>query len=86
MIASTFPSAEELSPEMDYSPFTTDTETEYEQTPAMPLLPDMPTRSRILLENLGSKPILPQPAASPRQQRQHVHRTGAETTLYTALF
>lgn len=26
-------------------------------TPAMPILPDMPTRSRKLLEDLGSSPI-----------------------------
>jgi len=28
-------------------------------TPAMPILPDMPTRSRKLLEDLGSSPIGP---------------------------
>ena len=35
-----------------------------EVTPAMPLLPDMPTRSRKLLENLGSSPIQPSRSGS----------------------
>ncbi|CAN8018835.1 unnamed protein product, partial [Ixodes persulcatus] len=78
MIASTFP-ADALSPaDFDYSPFTTDTEADYEHTPAMPILPDMPTRSRRLLENLGSAPIMPQPARrqqqQQQQQQQHQHQ------------
>jgi hypothetical protein len=42
----------------DFSPFATDSESVGDFTPsAMPLLPDMPTRSRKLLEDLGSSPI-----------------------------
>lgn len=49
-------------PMSDFSPMTTDTETptETDPTPAMPLLPDMPTRSRKILEDLGSSPIVSQ--------------------------
>ncbi|XP_076333083.1 uncharacterized protein LOC143237566 isoform X2 [Tachypleus tridentatus] len=49
-------------PVQDFSPMATDTETptDTEPTPAMPLLPDMPTRSRKLLEDLGSSPIVNQ--------------------------
>ncbi|XP_064473635.1 protein piccolo-like [Ornithodoros turicata] len=67
LIASTFPAADEFSPSdqlLDYSPFATDTEPEYEHTPAMPLLPDMPTRSRRLLEHLGSAPIVARSATA----------------------
>lgn len=42
----------------DFSPLATDSESMVDFTPAaMPLLPDMPTRSRKLLEDLGSSPI-----------------------------
>jgi hypothetical protein len=42
----------------DFSPLATDSESVADFTPAaMPLLPDMPTRSRKLLEDLGSSPI-----------------------------
>lgn len=41
----------------DYSPITTDIDTPPDFTPAMPLLPDMPSRSRKLLKHLGSIPI-----------------------------
>ncbi|KAG1666257.1 Protein piccolo [Nymphon striatum] len=53
----------------DFSPMTTDTDTPPDFTPAMPLLPDLPTKSRRLLEDLGSKSIAeassaPQPRTS----------------------
>ncbi|KAF2359361.1 hypothetical protein FHG87_009881 [Trinorchestia longiramus] len=41
----------------DYNPYVPDMELLNDFTPAMPLLPDMPTRSRKLLEDLGSVPI-----------------------------
>ncbi|KAK4295696.1 hypothetical protein Pmani_029006 [Petrolisthes manimaculis] len=46
----------------DFSPLTGDSlsDTMSDFTPAMPLLPDMPTRSRKLLEDLGSSPITSQ--------------------------
>lgn len=44
----------------DFSPLTTDMDSMSDFTPAMPLLPDMPTRSRKLLEDLGSSPITTQ--------------------------
>lgn len=46
----------------DFSPLTADSlsDTMSDFTPAMPLLPDMPTRSRKLLEDLGSSPITSQ--------------------------
>lgn len=55
-ISSTAPYVEPLMMSADFSPFTTDTEltpSDSMATPAMPLLPDMPTRSRGLLDNLG---------------------------------
>lgn len=54
-IASTF--ASDLEHMSDFSPMTTDTDTPPDFTPAMPLLPDLPTKSRKLLEDLGSKSI-----------------------------
>lgn len=45
----------------DFSPLTADiSDSMSDFTPAMPLLPDMPTRSRKLLEDLGSSPITSQ--------------------------
>lgn len=41
----------------DFSPLATELDGLSDFTPAMPLLPDMPTRSRKLLEDLGSSPI-----------------------------
>ncbi|KAA0188490.1 hypothetical protein HAZT_HAZT006398 [Hyalella azteca] len=41
----------------DYSPYHPELDMMNDFTPAMPLLPDMPTRSRKLLEDLGSIPI-----------------------------
>lgn len=41
----------------DYAPYVPEMDLMNDFTPAMPLLPDMPTRSRKLLEDLGSVPI-----------------------------
>ncbi|OQR77600.1 piccolo-like, partial [Tropilaelaps mercedesae] len=60
MVTSSVPYVEPLMMSADFSPFTTDTEmtpSDSMATPAMPLLPDMPSRSRGLLENLGSVPL-----------------------------
>lgn len=60
MVSSSVPYVEPLMMSADFSPFTTDTEmtpSDSMATPAMPLLPDMPSRSRGLLENLGSVPL-----------------------------
>lgn len=60
-LASTFQPEELVGPIYDrlsdFSPLTGDIEGMGDFTPAMPLLPDMPTRSRKLLEDLGSSPI-----------------------------
>ncbi|XP_076358543.1 uncharacterized protein LOC143251074 isoform X2 [Tachypleus tridentatus] len=55
---------------LDFSPATPDSETPPdmpEYTPAMPILPDMPSRSRKLLEDLGSAPIVG-PRSHPSQR------------------
>nr|XP_042904214.1 protein piccolo isoform X2 [Parasteatoda tepidariorum] len=61
-IASTFPTDEP--PDILLSATPGHFSPENEMTPAMPLLPDMPTRSRKLLENLGSSPIQPSRSGS----------------------
>ncbi|CAM1299826.1 Uncharacterised protein g2529 [Pycnogonum litorale] len=76
-IASTFPADTDYSMASvgdrysDFSPMTTDTDTPPDFTPAMPLLPDLPTKSRKLLEDLGSSPIASEPSTSgqPRTSR-----------------
>ncbi|GFT11693.1 protein piccolo [Trichonephila clavipes] len=61
-IASTFPTDEP--PDILLSATPGHFSPESEMAPAMPLLPDMPTRSRKLLENLGSSPIQPSRSGS----------------------
>ncbi|XP_022254252.1 uncharacterized protein LOC111088429 isoform X2 [Limulus polyphemus] len=59
---------------LDFSPATPDSETPPEVpefTPAMPILPDMPSRSRKLLEDLGSAPIVG--PRSHQSQREFSH-------------
>lgn len=56
----------------DYPPMVPDLESMGDFTPAMPLLPDMPTRSRKLLEDLGSAPISSQSLRNKYElQRRH---------------
>ena len=56
----------------DYAPMVTDLETVSDFTPAMPLLPDMPTRSRKLLEDLTSAPIISQPHRNKYERRHRI--------------
>ncbi|KFM75350.1 hypothetical protein X975_25354, partial [Stegodyphus mimosarum] len=72
-IASTFPTDEPPDILLSATPGHFSPETEV--TPAMPLLPDMPTRSRKLLENLGSSPIQPNRSGSAQSLYQDHHRT-----------
>ncbi|XP_023220712.1 uncharacterized protein LOC111622542 isoform X1 [Centruroides sculpturatus] len=53
-----------------------ETPTDTDPTPAMPLLPDMPSRSRKLLEDLGSSPIGSQAGRSETVQTQYVRQCG----------
>ncbi|XP_042897230.1 uncharacterized protein [Parasteatoda tepidariorum] len=59
-------------PFYDYSPPVTDSEADLAP---MPLLPDMPTRSRKLLQDLGSTPLHHQPYSDP-PSKQHYSRSG----------
>ncbi|XP_054718182.1 uncharacterized protein LOC129227616 [Uloborus diversus] len=70
-IASTFPTDEP--PDILLSATPGHFSPEHEMTPAMPLLPDMPTRSRKLLENLGSSPIQPSRSGSAQSLYQDHH-------------
>lgn len=51
-----------------------ETPTDTDPTPAMPLLPDMPSRSRKLLEDLGSSPIGNQTGRTETVQTQYVRQ------------
>ncbi|XP_054717232.1 uncharacterized protein LOC129226627 [Uloborus diversus] len=60
-------------PVYDYSPLATDSETDLAP---MPLLPDMPTRSRKLLQDLGSSPL------GPHSRQYHHSRSGGAPQPY----
>ncbi|GIY05056.1 protein piccolo [Caerostris extrusa] len=76
-IASTFPTDEP--PDILLSATPGHFSPESEMAPAMPLLPDMPTRSRKLLENLGSSPIQPSRSGSAQSLYQDHHRSEDES-------
>ncbi|GFT00084.1 protein piccolo [Nephila pilipes] len=76
-IASTFPTDEP--PDILLSATPGHFSPESEMAPAMPLLPDMPTRSRKLLENLGSSPIQPSRSGSAQSLYQDHHRPEEES-------
>ncbi|XP_055936609.1 homeobox protein prospero-like [Argiope bruennichi] len=76
-LASTFPTDEP--PDILLSATPGHFSPESEMAPAMPLLPDMPTRSRKLLENLGSSPIQPSRSGSAQSLYQDHHRSEDES-------
>ncbi|KFM82526.1 hypothetical protein X975_05967, partial [Stegodyphus mimosarum] len=65
---------------VDYYPLATDSETDLAP---MPLLPDMPTRSRKLLQDLGSSPIGPHTStAASSRHHHHSSRSGGVPQPY----
>jgi len=61
----------------DFSPLT-ESVTDFYPPAAMPLLPDMPTRSRKLLEDLGSSPITESVLAMPQKGKYAANRMYAK--------